>query len=363
MAVAPNEEEKGGTTPRSEAASRLAARRAAKAAAKAAKRGTAPVVPDGLAKGADAARSFYEDNSRLLLVGIGAGVLLAVVWLTVSAFLDKRAHEAGDLLFTGVEAAKAPVIDPATAGDLLDDSVETFPSEQARAKKAQSEYQVVLKRFPNTDAATWASLGEANALRDLGKQAEALKAYDQLLARKDDLSTVVRAGALEGAGFALESQSKYADATKRFGELAELANGAYKPLGEYHRARMLIAQGQKQKAAESLEALVKAERARPQDQGQRFEGVVSDAETLLTELSVELNAPKLRADIAPAAGPSSAAEQPNALTQDIVDALRRQIEQGKGQKGLDQKVIDALQQQVNEGASKPANDGKQGAAP
>jgi hypothetical protein len=131
---------------------------------------------------------------------------------------------------------------------------------------------------------------------------------------------------------------------------------------------MLRAQGQKQKAAEVLEALVKAERARPQEQGTRFEGVVGDAETLLTELSVDLNAPKLRQDIAPAASSSSGGAQPGGLTQDIVNALRKQLEQGKGGKGLDKKILEQLQQQVDEGNTKPpagapAHDGKQGAAP
>ena len=57
---------------------------------------------------------------------------------------------------------------------------------------------------------------------------------------------------------------------------------------------MQIALGNKQKAADMLQALVKAERAKPAGEGTRFESVVSEAETLLTELSVELNAPKLR---------------------------------------------------------------------
>ena len=68
---------------------------------------------------------------------------------------------------------------------------------------------------------------------------------------------------------------------------------------------MQIALGQKQKAADLLQALLKAEKARPAGEGTRFESVVSDAETLLTELSVELNAPKLRADIPSAAAQSA----------------------------------------------------------
>ena len=102
-----------------------------------------------------------------------------------------------------------------------------------------------------------------------------------------------------------------------------------------------MAQGQPQKAAEVLEALVKAERARPEEQGKRFENVVGDAETLLTELSVELNAPKLRQDLAPAPSAMPAAGRQGsraALTKDIVEQLRKQLEQGKGGEGPEQRA-------------------------
>ena len=135
MAVAPNEEDKGGAAaPRSEAAQRLAARRQAKAAAKAAKRGTAPIVPTGVTKGVESARSFFEEHGRRVLLGIGVGILLAVLGLTISAYLDKQASAASELLFAGVEAAKAPVIDPAQAPAEADEAEESFPSVEARAK-------------------------------------------------------------------------------------------------------------------------------------------------------------------------------------------------------------------------------------
>jgi hypothetical protein len=101
-----------------------------------------------------------------------------------------------------------------------------------------------------------------------------------------------------------------------------------------------------------LQAMVKAERAKPVGEGTRFESVVSDAETLLTELSVELNAPKLRPEGAPnaAAAPVSPHAQGNGLTKDIVDALRKQLESGKGQKGLTKDIVDQLEKQVQTGA-------------
>ena len=105
---------------------------------------------------------------------------------------------------------------------------------------------------------------------------------------------------------------------------------------------------------------MKAERARPEEQGKRFENVLGDAETLLTELSVELNAPKLRQDLAPApsAMGGGAQGQPGALTKDIVEQLRKQLEQqGGGEKGLNKELVEALEKQVQHGApgAAPAN--------
>ena len=350
MAGAPSEEDKGEATPRSDAASRLAARRAAKAAAKAAKRGTAPIVPGGVTKRVEAARSFYQDNARLLLIGVGAGLLAAVLWITLSSQAAKQGRQATDLLYAGVEAANAPVLGPDQTPP-EDSTIDTYPSAEARAQKALAEFKRAIKQFPDARASQWAKLGEANALRELGKHAEAQKAYERVVADKE-ADSFVRARAVEGAGFALEAQQKYAEAEKRFAQLAELDKEAHKPLGDYHRARMLNALGQKQKAAEVLEALVKAERARPPGEGTRHEGVVSDAETLLSELSVELGNPKLRADI-PAAS-SGATGAPGGLTQDIVEALRKQLEAGQAQGeggGLTKEIVDALDQQVKSGES------------
>jgi tetratricopeptide (TPR) repeat protein len=349
MALAPSEEEKGEATQRSDAASRLAARRAAKAAAKAAKRGTAPLVPGAVTKKVEAARSFYQDNARLLLGGIGAGLIAAVLWITFSLQSSKQEREATDQLYTGIEAMNAPVIGPEETPP-EDISIDTYPSAPARAEKALAEFQRTAKQFPDSPAARWAALGEANALLQLGKYAEAEKAYQRLIGN-EEVDAFLRARASEGAGFALEAQQKYAEAAKRFEQLAEVDQGVHKPLAEYHRARMYVALGDKKKAASLLEALVKAERARPPVEGTRYEGLIADAETLLTELAVELGDPKLRADIPSSSSGTSAAGsgKTGALTQDIVDALRKQLENKQGGEGLSKDIVDALEQQVQTG--------------
>jgi hypothetical protein len=155
-----------------------------------------------------------------------------------------------------------------------------------------------------------------------------------------DEDPFIAARATEGAAFALEAQGKPADAASRFDALGKLQNGVFKPLADYQRARMLIAQGKQREAATLLETLIKAERGKPDTAPSRFPNVVDEAETLLTELSVELDDPKLRANIpkSRAAGGGSG---------DIMDALRLQLGQGEGGGSqLSPELLEMLQKQL-----------------
>jgi tetratricopeptide (TPR) repeat protein len=353
MAVAQGEEDKSEASARSSAAARLSAQRAAKAAAKAKKRGTAPIMPGKLTRGVGIARGWYEQNQRTLWSALGGGLLAAVAWLAASQHFDKRGREAAELLGAGVAAANAPIMAPGEeppAGQTAPE--ESYPNAQARAEKARREFRALIKRFPDAPATAWAKLGEANVASELGKPAEAQRLYERLVAN-NSLDSFVRWRALEGLGFSLEAQQKYADAAQRFEQIGALQNGAFKTVADYHRSRMLIALGQQQKAADVLQALVKAERARPPGEGMRFDGIVTDAETLLTELSVALNAPKLRADVPGPSAESTVGPEHSqggtGLTQEIVDSLRKQLESGKGGKGLTKDIVEQLEKQVQSG--------------
>jgi tetratricopeptide (TPR) repeat protein len=355
MAVAQGEEDKTEASGRSSAAARLSARRAARAAAKASKRGTAPIMPSRIARAAQSAGSLYTQNQRALWTGLGGGIAAAAIWIGASYYLSKQGKEAAELLGTAITTAIAPVVEPGSEPPAGQAPEESYPNAKARAEKARDEFGALIKRFPDAAAAAWGRLVQANELNDLGKRAEAEKVYAQLLAGKD-LDPFVHWRALEGLGFALEAQQKYADASKRFEQIGAIENGAYKTSADFHRARMLILSGQPQKAAEILQALVKAERARPPGEGMHFEGIVSDAETMLTELSVTLNSPKLRVDLPGATptapttlGPSQGSG--TGLTKEIVEALRKQLESGKGGKGLSKDIVEQLEKQVKTGNS------------
>lgn len=353
MAVPQSEDEtQNGTTGTSEpkerasanasAASRLAAKRAAKAAAKAAKKGT-QVVPEEVDERVVAAAQAYERNSSKLWIILGAVVVVSAGAFFAYELYSKRDHEAAASLTDGIQAARGVIVKEGEEAP-EDDDIETFPSAEARAKKAQEAYAATAQKFAGKLAGRWAKLGEAGALADQGKHAEAQKIFETL---SGDADPFIAARSNEGVAFALEAQSKHAEAATRYEALGKLNDGEWKPLADYHRARMLIAQGKQREAATLLEALIKAERGKPDTAPTRFENVVGDAETLLTELSVALDDPKLRAEI-----PKS--RSGGGGNSDIMDALRLQLGQGEGggQQQLSPELLEMLQKQL--GGSAPA---------
>lgn len=329
------------------AANRHAARRAAKAAAKAAKRGTAAAVPDEVQHTVLQAAEAYEKNSKLLWGGAVLVVAIAVGLYFASGYMEQQDHAAADALREGIDAARAQIVKDGE--EPIDEDAETFPSAEARGKKAAEAFASAAKKHDGKLAGRWAQLGQASALAQLGKHAEAEKIFAKLTS---DADPFIAARATEGVAFALEAQAKPAEAAARFEALAKLDNGAYKPLADYHRARMLIAQDKQRDAAGVLEALLKAERGKPEGTPKRFANVVDDSETLLTELSISLNDPTLRAEIPKSRNTGGGAS----ANEDLMNQLRLQLGQGEGggaQGGLTPELLKQLQQQL--GGSAPGS--------
>jgi hypothetical protein len=341
MPVAQGEQNKSEADEGSSAASRLAAKRAAKAAAKAAQRATTP-VPNEVAQGVKAARGLYETNSRIVWLVVGGAVVLAGAWYAFSYYTAKQGREASELLHAGVTVANGPIV--AEGQEAPEDAPETFSSSKARAEKASAEYAKTGKSFAGTSAAAWSQLGQAQALEQLGKHAEAQQLLLKVIAA-DESGGVLKLLSLQALAFSLEAEKKYGPAAERFAQIGALAGGAYKPVGEYHRARMLLAQNKPKDAASVLEALVKAERARPVESGQRWQSLVESAQTTLDELAVLLDQPSLRSESSGAGG--------GGLPQNILEALRGQMGAGKGEPQLTEEFIKQLEQQVDKGGGAP----------
>jgi tetratricopeptide (TPR) repeat protein len=185
---------------------------------------------------------------------------------------------------------------------------------QERSKKTIEAYQAVANKYGSSAAGKYAKLGLANGWFDTGKYAEAAGEYAKVLDGAGT-DTYLRFRALEGGGYALEAQQKYPEALQKFEELSRLANGAYRSLGDYHRARILAAQGKAAEARTLLEALSKALAANTNVQErERFESAVESSETMLQELGGK-----------PTEKPRVDPTGKGGLTQDVMDAIRKQL--------------------------------------
>jgi len=298
--------------PRDTAGTRLAAKRAAKSAQKAAKRGTSNPVELATQKVARAA-AWFDDHGRKLWIGLGALVVGGVAWIVLARYLTTKDYDAGAALHTVVTNNLGVVVAPDETApeDLI---VPTFSSAEERSKKTLDGYKDVAAKYGSSSAGKYAMLGLANSQLNLGKYAEATAEYAKVL-EGAGADTYLRFRALEGSGYALEAQQKYPEALQKFEELSRFANGAYRSLADYHRARVLVAQGKPAEARTLLEGLSKALAANTNVQErERFESAVEASETMLQELGGK-----------PIEKPRMDPTGKGGLTQDVMDAIRKQL--------------------------------------
>lgn len=292
------------------AGSRLAAKRAAKAARKAASRGTTNPAEE-VAKSVQNVNAWIDAHGRKVWIVLGAGVAVAVAVFAIIALQDSKGREAGTLLRTAVMTSQGIIVAPEETPP-EDPLFPTFTSAKERDEKALGQFREVEKQYPSSVGAGYATLGEGNTLLRLGKDAEAAAAFEKLRASTGDKDDFLRFRVLEGAGYALEGQQKYAEAAERFEALSKLNNGAYRKVGDYHRARMLVLQGKRDEAKQVLEALDKAAADKPiegEEPSDSFEFATTAAQTLLTELGGQ---PKQSAGA-------------GGISQSVLDSLRRQL--------------------------------------
>ena len=335
------------------AGARVAAKRAAKAARKAAQRGTTPVVTAGLTQSVGEASAWYDEHKTKLWAGAAIAGVIGLGMLIFTSHEDKVGREATGLLATAVATAQAPII---AAGETPPEGVdETYGTLRERSDKAIESYAELGRRFAGSKAAAWADLGRGSAQLDAGRADEAEKAFLAALAGPEQ-SPNFKARALEGLGYALEKQDKREEAEKRFGELAALADGTYKPLGDFHLARLALGKDKRDKAIGLLEGILEADSKREPDEAQRFATVVDDANQLLLELGVGTQR-ALKPAIPPMAGPGPGPGGPggggSGLTPELLEALKKQLAAQQAQPAQDgkpklsQEIIDSLQEQLD----------------
>lgn len=300
--------------PRDTAGTRLAAKRAAKSAQKAAKRGTTNQLEQATHKVQQAA-AWFDDHGRTLWIALGAVVVVGVAWVVLAHYLTTKDYDAGVALQAAVTNSLGIVV-PAGETAPEDLIVPSYSSAEERGKKTLDGYRDVATKYGSSAAGKYATLGLANSLFDLGKYAESVTEYAKVLNGAGTATdTYLRFRALEGSGYALEAQQKYPEALAKFEELSRFADGAYRPLADYHRARILVAQAKPAEARALLEGLSKAIAAIAiVQERERFESAVESAETMLQELGGK-----------PTEKPRVDPTGKGGLSQDVMDAIRKQL--------------------------------------
>lgn len=271
------------------------------------------------------------------------GGLVGIVMLgaagTAGWFLwqDRRNADASVLLAQAF-ADDLGHIAPAKDDDSDDESAtkQLYPSFKSVAERrdaALAKYRIVESKYAGTGAATLARLAEGSLLLDAGDAKGAIAAYNDVkaspLARAD---TEARGRALEGIGFAFEllaqsdapSKGTHLDAALVMFKAVEAIDAdGFKELGMYHEARVLLAQGDRAKAADLLKQV--EARVSAAGGGHPFSYLQFVVEDRLRELDPTALPPKIPKVMSgrEGSGPGGAVDMSDPKVQELIRQLQR----------------------------------------
>lgn len=230
------------------------------------------MVDDALARATHQATQWLKRHFAVIQWVLVGGLALGIGWSIYSLRQSRSEAHATDELMTGARAefGKLPTDDVnelAMGREGPSDPRPEFESDEKRLEAALDAYRKVAAQYPEWDGEVLAELGAAGVLYDSGKYADALTKYQAVRdgkAAKSDFD--LRARAIEGLGMCQEALKKDDAALKTYQELENFDVAAYRPLGMYHKARVLRRQGKKDQATElvkkAFDKLVKDTRVR-----------------------------------------------------------------------------------------------------
>ena len=129
-------------------------------------------------------REWFEANRNLIVYGGTAVVILLVAVAGTVAYRNMEAGKATGLLAEAMSVAEANVIAPAAteAGKPPVQPAGTFPSDRARLEAALPKLMAVADAYPASDAGIIGRYRAAAALVALGKTAEGIQRYQEVVA-------------------------------------------------------------------------------------------------------------------------------------------------------------------------------------
>jgi tetratricopeptide (TPR) repeat protein len=216
-------------------------------------------MDDIFVRSTHAAAGWLRQNFKWLQWVAIVGVALGIGAQAYRYVSKSKAAKSTDALAVGLQAETGTVRaadDAKSVSPELEqlDPRPVFDSASSRLAAAEQGYRRALETHGKTGAGWLARLGLAGVLYDEQKWDEALEQYRAV--RASDLAKTdpdVLGRSLEGIGLSLEGKGDLEGALQAFRELTNQEGApALATLGLYHQGRVLLSQGQKDKAKELL---------------------------------------------------------------------------------------------------------------
>jgi predicted negative regulator of RcsB-dependent stress response len=192
---------------------------------------------------------WIEENTRTVLMGLGAGAVLLIAVLGIFAWRHSQTEKAFTELGEVQRAARAPVAGDQGAG------AGAFATAQQKDSRVIEAADRMLHDYPGGPAADWARYHRAAALLDLGKKDEAAAALAPVLASGDGILILDLARLLSGR--IEEARGDLQSAADAYAAAAAKAGKNFPPeLALSDQARCLAALGKKQEAINAYQKIL-----------------------------------------------------------------------------------------------------------
>ena len=167
------------------------------------------------------ARQAFQGRKRETTWAVAAIVIVGAALLGYVAWRDRIDSRAEAMLADAVNVSETRVgapIAPGTPG-----AGPSFPTERARADAALAKFKAAADANPDTEAGIFARYREGALQIALGNEAEAITAYEQVIARAGDrvYGQMARLGLAE----AQSKRGQFDEAINTYKELAQLKDG------------------------------------------------------------------------------------------------------------------------------------------
>ena len=210
-------------------------------------------APDSFQKVGAEASDWLAQRQKIIGIGV-AVVIVGGLGVAIANEVSKRGEEkAAQALGQALTVLERPVegVEPPQPGD-TEPPFKTAKERDEALVKALTDFR---KEHGGTRSAATAALTLGEAQFRLGQHPEAEASFAAFL-KDAPQNEPLRAGALEGQGYALEAQKNYDGAIKAFEQMDAASGGEFLAgMGAYHKGRMLILQGKKEEAAQVLSKL------------------------------------------------------------------------------------------------------------